>query len=542
MDAMEPEPATDLVTETAAESPETGRRPERTQEQGQSLSLPLPPPDKAVPLRPASKLLDLSRLPRGRGVRKLSKPVRRAAIASVVAAAVAGGVLVALPRSGEEQKPAARPAAGAPGVASSLAALNARVRTNPLDHGAWSALGGALVERGARGADAAFYPKAEAALKRSLAVRPAARGNVAGMTAMAQLAHQRGDFAATKRWGESVRMQSPGSWAAYPLLIDAYGRLGDPKAAARTAEELMEKRGGATALGWTAQTYRDKGWREDAAALTSQAVALAGTPREKADELLRAAELAWERGDLSESLGFYDSALALDRRQGAAVAGRARVLAGLGRTPEAVKAYRTALALTPRPEYALELGELTEADGGNGEPQYGVARAQVAYDSRQGVRGNLVLGRLEADHGDADTAVELLREEWSRRHGPEVADALGWALHRAGDDEAALEYARKATKAGVRSALFSYHRGEIERAVGDYGAARRHLEEALRVNPVFSPLWAPRAQASLTRLGDPPEGGPASMWPSRPVSPPAQGPAGRSQEPRTAEPSPRKKR
>ncbi|MFI0983548.1 tetratricopeptide repeat protein [Streptomyces sp. NPDC021093] len=475
--------------------------------------------------------------------------MRRAAIASVAAAALAAGVLVLLPQSGDRERPAAKPAAGAPGAATSLAALNARVKANPRDDGAWSALGTALVVRGLRAADAAYYPKAEAAVKRSLAVRPAEKGNVAGVAALAQLAYARGDFAEARRWGEIVRGQSPKEWTTYPLLIDSYGRLGDPKAAARTAEELTESRGGAVALGWTAQTYRDKGWREDAAVLVSEAAAVADSPQEKAEHLRSAAELAWERGDLTESLGFYDATLTLDRKQGAAIAGRARVLAALGRTTEAVKSYRTALTLTPRPEYALELGELTEAVGGNGEPQYGVARAQVAWNSKQGVHGDLLLGRLEADHGDAETAVELLREEWSRRPGPEVADALGWALHRTGDDEAAVEYAKKATKQGLRSALFLYHRGEIERATGDYGAARRHLEEALRVNPVFSPLWAPRAQTSLARLGDPPEGGPRNVWAYRPKKSGSgsgqsarQGSGTRNQEARTAAPAPRKKR
>ncbi|MFD3516688.1 tetratricopeptide repeat protein [Streptomyces sp. NPDC058657] len=451
---------------------------------------------------------------------KPSSWVRRAAVASVAAALAAGG-FVLLTQSGEGEgsgdgrRSAARPAAGAPGAAVSLASLTARTRANPRDDGAWTALGTALVERGARVADATYYPKAQAALKRSLSLRPAERGNVAAMAGMARLSHAREDFAAARRWGEAVQRLAPGEWATYPLLIDTYGRLGDAKAAARTAEQLTERRGGAAALGWTAQTYRDKGWREDAAVLAAQAAATAEAAPEKAEQLRRVAELAWERGELTESLGYFDASLALDRRRGATVAGRARVLAALGRTTEAVKGYRAALALSPRPEYSLELGELVEATGGEGAgaAQFGVVRAQVAHNRAQGVLGDLVLGRLEADHGDPEEAVQLLRAEWSRRPGAEVADALGWALHRTGDDEAALEYARRAVKEGVRSALFLYHRGEIERGLGDYGAARRHLSEALRVNPAFSPLWVPRAEEALERLGEPPEGGPRQVWP-----------------------------
>ncbi|MFF0743192.1 tetratricopeptide repeat protein [Streptomyces sp. NPDC004111] len=450
--------------------------------------------------------------------------VRRAAVASVAVAALAAGALVLLTQYGDGNgdrdggRPAARPVGGAPGAAGSLAALTARTRTSPRDAGAWTALGTALTERGARAADTTYYPKAQAALARSLALRPAERGNLAAMVGMAKLSHARGDFAAARRWGETVRLRAPEEWATYPLLIDSYGRLGDVKAAARAAEELTEKRGGAAALGWTAQTYRDKGWREDAAVLAAQAAVAAEEAPEKAEQLRRSAELAWERGDFTESLGYFDASLALDRRSGAATAGRAGVLAAVGRTAEAVKAYRVALTLAPRPEYSLELGELAEATRGEGAgaAQFGVVRAQVAHDREQGVRDDLVLGRLEADHGDAEEAVELLRGEWSRRPGAEVADALGWALHRTGDNEAAQEYARRAMKEGVRSALFLFHRGEIERGLGDYGAARRYLSEALRVNPAFSPLWAPRAREVLDRLGEPPEGGPRNVWGYRP--------------------------
>ncbi|CAM5343739.1 hypothetical protein GCM10010329_35890 [Streptomyces spiroverticillatus] len=461
-----------------------------------------------------------------------------AAVLGVVGALVAGGVAVTA--IGGEEKPAPRAVAGAPGSAAALAAMQARARANPRDAAVWAELGAALTARGLRAADTLYYPKAEAALRHSLTVRTAERGNFRALVAMAELAHARGNFAAAKRAAEVVQMQAPNEWATYPLLIDTYGRMGDAKAAARTAEELMEKRGGAAALGWTAQTYRDKGWREDAAVLATEAVIAAGGGPEKAEQLRRAGELAWERGDLAEALGYYDASLSIERGQGATVAGRARVLAALGRTAEAAKTYKTALALTPRPEYSLELGELMEATTGNGSAQYDVARAEVAWNARQGVRGDLVLGRLESDHGDADTAVELLREEFSRHPGAEVADALGWALHRTGDDEAALEYARRAVKEGARNALFLYHRGEIERALGEYGAARRHLEEALRVHPAFSPLWAPRARTSLDRLGEPPEGGPRNVWGYRPK---ARKTEPRGQETRgTAPAAPRKRR
>ncbi|MER8188679.1 hypothetical protein ABT014_34365, partial [Kitasatospora sp. NPDC094015] len=116
----------------------------------------------------------------------------------------------------------------------------------------------------------------------------------------------------------------------------------------------------------------------------------------------------------------------------------------------------------------------------------------------------LTLGQYQADHGDPEQAVTLLRAEWQRRHHVLVADALAWALHRQGHDADALPLAEQAQQHGWHNALFAYHRGEIERSLGLADAARAHLAEALRTDPSFSPLLAPQARAALAALGGTP--------------------------------------
>jgi hypothetical protein len=108
--------------------------------------------------------------------------------------------------------------------------------------------------------------------------------------------------------------------------------------------------------------------------------------------------------------------------------------------------------------------------------------------------------------------VTQLRAEWERAPSVQTADALGWALHKAGADKEALAYARRATDpehgGTVRSALIAYHRGEVERELGLDGPARRHIGEALRINPAFSPLLSPLAKEALSALGAPSTEGP----------------------------------
>lgn len=439
---------------------------------------------------------------------------------SVVLFALEGGLFG---RSGGGQPGAAGPAAravaaaeaGALAAPAELAALiedrEAWLREHPGDDASWAVLGAAYTERGAREGDPAAYPEAEKALRRSLEAYPAAKGNVDAALGMGALARARGDFRGAKRWAETAGKLKPEHWRAQALLVDAYRGLGDQKGAGKAAERLRELHTGAAALTRTALVYRDKGWREDASAVAYDAVAKAATRAERAACLSRLGDLAWERGEPSEALAQYEAALRLTPRHAPALAGRARAKAALGRTAEAVRDWAAALAARPDPAYALEAGELDEAMGRTqaARDRYGMVLDRAGEGFTHGANPSLAVARYEADHGDPDKAVGWLRGEWKRGHrSADVADALGWALARSGKAEEALPYAKKATEQGPRSALFLYHRGEIERALDMPGEARRHLEDALRTNPHFSPLRAEAARSALAALEGEPGGAP----------------------------------
>ncbi|CAM5441539.1 tetratricopeptide repeat protein [Streptomyces aurantiogriseus] len=450
---------------------------------------------------------------------------RRVLVGVLGGCLVLGGVLLFLPVLPGEQ-PARRPAPPGPapgaqahaavrtGVAAALPDLvsliderETHLRKHPRDAQSWAVLGAAYVEQGRRTADAVRYPRAERALRTSLDVRP--RGNAEALDGLAALANARRDFPAARDWAEAARELAPKRWTTYPLLIDAYTGLGDYKKARAALDTLMKLHSGPAVLGRAAAVYWEQGWREDAAAALSDAAAGASTPAEEAAWRERAGQLAWERGDLRTALRHFQQAVHLDPDQRAAQAGRGRTLAALGRSSEALSAYQAALAGQPLPQYVLELGELYESlrMTQKARVQYDLLRERVRLDTAGGVDQELLLGQFEADHGDPQTAVRRLRAEWRRQPGIAVADALGWALHRAGQDKEALKFAAIATDrakgGGVRSAPYSYHLGMIEFGLKRYGPARRHLQEALRINPHFSPLHVPRARAALTQLGEP---------------------------------------
>ncbi|MDI3407995.1 tetratricopeptide repeat protein [Streptomyces cavernicola] len=498
--------------------------------------------------------------------RRAASP-RRVLLASVAGAVVLAGVVTVVPRLAEDGAPPALGpvgraqaayGAGVPAALPDLAALigdrEAHLRRHPADEESWAVLGSAYVEQARRTADLAYLAKADAALKRSLARRSGAQGNVEALAGMAVLANARHDYRAAKKHGEAALAKAPQRWTLYPLLIEAYGGLGDDKAVGKALEKLQELRSGSAVMARTAQVYRDRGWREDAAAYLSDAAALAETPAEQAAYQHRFGELLFERGEPAQALNYFEAALRTEPEHHAALAGKGRAQAALGRNSEAMASYQAAITKLPRPEYALELGELYESLGMTpaAQAQYELLRARVREESTVGVNAQLILGRFEADHGDPAAAVRRLTAEFRRRPGREVSDALGWALHRAGQSEKALPYATRAMKDGPMSALFAYHRGEIEREIGKYGPARRHLQQAMRINPHFSPLLVPYAQEALDALGEPPEGGPANMdgtptpppSPPRPAAParpnsPAARPSSKPTATPTAKPSPK---
>jgi tetratricopeptide (TPR) repeat protein len=446
----------------------------------------------------------------------------RVVLAAVAGCAVLGAALMLLPpERTATRSPAPAPgaqalsavAAGVPAALPDLAALigerESHLRRHPEDAESWAVLGTAYVEQARRTADPAFYAKADDTLRTSLQVRR----NAAALGGLAVLANARRDFRTALTWGEAARSLEPKRWTTYPALIDAYTGLGDYKAAHAALERLMELRSGPAVRARAAAVYRDRGWREDAAAQLADAAAGARTPAERAEYLERAGQLAWERGDREDALRHFQEAVRIDPDQRAAQAGQGRVLAALGRTTEALNAYRMALAMQPLPQYALELGELYESLGLGqaARVQYDLLLARVRTASVSGADEELVLGQFEADHGDPVSAVRRLRAEWRRQPGIAVADALGWALHRAGQDREALRYARIATDkahgGGVRSALYAYHLGMIERELEQHAPARRHLQEALRINPYFSPSRVRAAREALAALGDVPDQG-----------------------------------
>ena len=395
--------------------------------------------------------------------------------------------------------PAAPPAALA--VGNGVAALQERLRRVPANDRAWAELGAAYVQQARTTADPALYGKAEGAFAESLRLHP--EGNDLALAGRASLAAAQHEFARAVELADAALAVNPYAATALAVKVDGLAELGRYEPSRVTLERLLRLRPGVDAFTRASYAYELRGDVDGARVALERAVEVASAPADKAFAQHYLGELAWNEGDLDRAAAAYDQALVSDPAYVAALAGRAKVEAARGDVDGAVDHYRAAVGLQPQPGALVELGELLEATGRaeEAQEQYAVARAtqQLLAASGQVVDAELAL--FEADHGDADLAVELARKAHAGRPDSIVVqDAYAWALHAAGQDRQALPLVRAAARTGLRSAAFSYHRGAIEAAVGNRDAARTALETALSLNPAFSPLHAPRARALLAEL------------------------------------------
>jgi tetratricopeptide (TPR) repeat protein len=349
-----------------------------------------------------------------------------------------------------------------------------------------------------RTTDTAYYVRAQGAFERSLR-QPTGDGEpyIDALIGMGALTNARHDFATAVGWAERARKAAPFRWALYGVLTDAHLELGQYEQAETTLRRMLDGHPDLASFTRAARLEHLRGRPGPARDLLHRACAIPGDPAEYAFCQWQLGELAWNNGDPRTALSAYTKALAADPEHGPSRAGKARAEAALGHTDQALRDYATAVARSP--SLVIEYGELLEhlGDGEGARRQYAVFTAQHKLLAANGDTDSLAMGTFEANHGDADAAVRHLREEWKRRQSVEVADALGWALHQAGHHTEAAAYATRADALGGRNALFAYHRGEIEHALGHTAAARAHLSRALSINPNFSPAGATRARALL---------------------------------------------
>ncbi len=415
-----------------------------------------------------------------------------------VAFVLVGGVVL-----GAQPDPSAAPAATTAATRAEVrgvAGLQQQLRRQPRDWVSWAALGTSYVDVARATLDSALYPKAEQALRRSLALRPA--DNDRALAGLGALAAARHDFAAARTFAMRALAVNGYNATAQAVLADAQTELGDYQAGQAAAERLDAVAPGVAGFARLSYQAELRGRTAEALRLMRLALGLASAPEQAAFVRFHLGELHRQQGQLTEADAEYTAGLRARPGDAACTAGRARVAVAQQRTDKAVLLYRSLVATVPSTQYLTEFGDLLASLNRDTEAaqQYAVVRAQGQIARASGVDIDLELALFDADHGAPAAALRAATATWQRQRSVQAADALGWALHAVGRNAEALTYANAALRLGTRSASFHYHRGVILHALARREAARSDLTTALKIDPAFSVLEAPRARALLAGL------------------------------------------
>jgi tetratricopeptide (TPR) repeat protein len=345
------------------------------------------------------------------------------------------------------------------------------------------ALAEAYLQRARETADPSFYTRAEGVLGQP-------RTQDAFATA-GELALARHDFSGALRLGE--RSGAVGA----PVRVDALVELGRYDEATAELQAMIDRRPNLS--GYARVSYlRELNGDLTGAAQAMQLAVDAGGPavENRAYVLALLGELERRRGHDTAARRAFEGALALIPGHAASEAGLAR-LEGYER---AIARLRRVVDKLPLPEYVIALGEVELAAGKTAAARRDLALvgAEERLLKAAGVDTDVELAVFEADHGDPRRAVVLARRGWEAAPSVRAADALGWALTRAGQPREGLQWAHRALRLGAVDPLWRAHAGLSALAAGRTAEGKRQLRIALAHGLDGYPWQAQRVRRALT--------------------------------------------
>jgi tetratricopeptide (TPR) repeat protein len=374
---------------------------------------------------------------------------------------------------------------GAP-TGDAVADFQRAVRAAPDSGAAYAGLGDAYLSRARETGDPGFYSRAERAYDAALRREPGDLGALIGAGTLAGLRH---DFAAQLRLGRRAVAQAPELAKPYTVVADAQIELGRYDAAAAAIQRLVDRKPGLASYA-RASYYRElSGDPAGAVAAMRLAVSAGGAPENFAYVQALLGDLELARGRVAAARAAYTSALRSLPGYPAGLVGLARADAAGGDLGRAAVRLRRAAERLPLPATLVLLSEVEHALGNEGEARAALAaaEAQQTLQRSAAVQPDAESVIFTSDHGSPARAVALGRRVWRAAPSVRSADALGWALVRAGRPREGYTFARRALRLGSRDPLFRLHAGIAAREAGMAAPAARHLAVAAEGRTALSP-------------------------------------------------------
>lgn len=430
---------------------------------------------------------------------------RRLAVAAVVALATTAAILLggvlrpSAPAGASGRSPAVaarqlQAGFAAGDTASLVSSLQASLRARPRAAD-YALLGLAYQQRARETADPAYYPKAERVLRDALRLDPR---NLTAHGGLASLALSRHKFAEALSLGRATLRLSPSTARTYGAIGDAQIELGRYEAAFQSFDTMSRLRPSLASYARVSYARELLGAYGPAVEAMRLAVDAAQGDREpEAWTRVQFGKLLWTHGHGTAAAQQYRLALGTFPNYVYAQDALAQVEAGRGNYARAIALEQAAVDTIPLPQFVALLGDLQSAAGhpAAARKQFALIGAIDRLLAANGVRTDLESALFRVDHGIAPRAsLALARRARAERPSIDGDDVLAWALARNGRCGEALVHSRHALRLGTQDALKFFHRGMIERCLGNRNESRRWMRRALALNPHFSVRWTPLAR------------------------------------------------
>ncbi len=379
-----------------------------------------------------------------------------------------------------------------------ISQLQQRLRENSRDGQGWALLGLAYQQRARETGDPTYYPRSERALRRAERLAPEDAVAVGGLGSLALSRHR---FREALALGRRALRLAPGTARTYGVIGDALIELGRYDEAFRAFDTMAQSKPSLAAYARVSYARELLGRPKDAiSAMRLSVEAAANQPEATAWARVQLGKLYWSMGQLSPAADQYRMALAAFPGYAYAFDALAQVEAARGRTAHAIALETRAIDAIPLPQFVALLGDLYASHGqrARAQRQYALIGVIQRLLVANGVKTDLETALFDVDHGvRLHHALSLARLARVDRPSIDGDDVLAWALARNGRCVEAARYSRRALRLGTLDALKLFHRGMIERCLGNRTVGDTFLRRALALNPHFSILWAPVARKAL---------------------------------------------
>ncbi len=368
----------------------------------------------------------------------------------------------------------------------------------------WIMIGDALAQLQRETGKEIYYDQAEKVYLAALELKPE---TVDALSGMAWVTGGRHDFAKSIEWANRALKIDSNNTAALGILGDAQLELGDYDDALDSYQKMMDVRPDLSSWSRGAHLLWVMGDKSKAQWLMQKSIH-AGAPFAENTAWCRAkmATMLFHEGALLPAQQVIQPLLDQKTKNKHVLLIAAKIAAAKQDYASAISHYETMQADSPSVEALAGIGDVLSAQGKTTEAKVYYDKVAAMHDHHHDHHGSHAshnhhfVAKFFLDHDrNIDDAMHVLEDHQNTKNVQE-ADLLAWAHFKKGDIKKAAEIMKKALRLKTPDPEMHYHAGMIAYQFGDLTSAKKHLNQAIQMNPYFSLSQVPVLRRTLQKI------------------------------------------